>query len=141
MASGLKGAENCRDSVKLQSLLKEQREAGRWIASICASPALVLEHHGLLKGVKACCYPSFLNKLSNPCDSRVCVDQKISESPLPEQRGRNLAASSWERQTETEFLTRRHECAVQLLRWGREAPSSLRLKSSAVLLAKNAGTS
>lgn len=79
----MKGAENCRDSAKLQSMLKAQKEAGRWIAAICASPALVLEHHGLLKGVKSCCYPCFTEKLScpGPVGCRVCVDQNISESP------------------------------------------------------------
>ncbi len=33
--------------------------------AVCASPAVVLEHHGLLKGKKATCHPFFADKLSD----------------------------------------------------------------------------
>ncbi|OEH76185.1 hypothetical protein cyc_06976 [Cyclospora cayetanensis] len=74
---GSKGAENCRDCPHLTQLLKAQHAAGRWIASICASPAVVLAHHGILDDHKAVAYPSFQNELKHKGKGRVCVDKHI----------------------------------------------------------------
>ena len=49
---GLGGAQTFAASEKLVELLKKQRESNKPYGAICASPALVLEPHGLLK-VKA----------------------------------------------------------------------------------------
>jgi 4-methyl-5(b-hydroxyethyl)-thiazole monophosphate biosynthesis len=74
LPGGLPGAEHLRDSKELTELLKEQATAGRLYAAICASPATVLNHHGLLAGKKATCYPSMASELDNAVDSRVVVD-------------------------------------------------------------------
>ena len=74
LPGGLPGAEHLRDSPELISLLKSQAESGRLYAAICASPVCVLEHHGLLEGKKATCYPALADKLSNAEDARVVVD-------------------------------------------------------------------
>ena len=37
-------------------------EAGKYIAAICAAPS-IFGHRGILKGRKACCYPSFESHL------------------------------------------------------------------------------
>lgn len=46
---GLGGAQAFTASEKLVDMLKKQRESNRPYGAICASPALVLEPHGLLK--------------------------------------------------------------------------------------------
>lgn len=49
MQGGLGGAEAFAKSAKLIDMLKKQRESSKPYGAMCASPALVLEHHGLLK--------------------------------------------------------------------------------------------
>lgn len=46
---GLGGAKAFAASEKLVNMLKKQREENRPYGAICASPACVLEPHGLLK--------------------------------------------------------------------------------------------
>ena len=46
---GLCGAEAFATSDKLVNMLKKQAESNKPYGAICASPALVLEPHGLLK--------------------------------------------------------------------------------------------
>ena len=53
LPGGIPGAEHLRDSVELIGLLRRQQEEGRLCGAICASPAVVLQHHGLLGGRKA----------------------------------------------------------------------------------------
>lgn len=45
---GLPGSEVIRDTPLAIELLRAQASAGRWRAAICAAPAVVLHHHGLL---------------------------------------------------------------------------------------------
>ncbi|CAM3554754.1 DJ-1 family glyoxalase III [Parendozoicomonas haliclonae] len=66
LPGGIPGAENLRDSTSLTHLLKTQKNENRWIAAICAAPAVVLAHHGLLDNVTATSYPSFQDQLPNP---------------------------------------------------------------------------
>lgn len=40
------GAERLRDSKELLQLLRQQKGEGKLYAAICASPAVVFEHHG-----------------------------------------------------------------------------------------------
>ena len=76
LPGGLPGAEHLRDSAELTELLYEQKKAGRLYAAICASPAVVLQHHRLLEGTKATCYPSLQKELNqkNVSIDRVVVD-------------------------------------------------------------------
>ena len=48
LPGGKPGAEHFRDTPTLIQLLRAQRQANRLIAAICASPAIVLQPHGLL---------------------------------------------------------------------------------------------
>jgi 4-methyl-5(b-hydroxyethyl)-thiazole monophosphate biosynthesis len=79
LPGGLPGAVHLRDSTDLVRKLKEQKQAGRLIAAICAAPAMVLHHHGLLDGVKATCYPTMLDQLDPAfaVDRRVVVDGRF----------------------------------------------------------------
>ncbi len=63
LPGGMPGAQNLRDSEDLTSMLKKQAQAGRLYGAICASPAVVLAHHGLLAGKKATAYNSFQKDL------------------------------------------------------------------------------
>lgn len=85
LPGGMPGAEYLRDSKPLIAKLKEQKAAGRLYAAICASPAVVLQHHGLLEGVRATCFPSFRNQLdpSYASDDRVVVDGPCVTSQGP----------------------------------------------------------
>jgi 4-methyl-5(b-hydroxyethyl)-thiazole monophosphate biosynthesis len=76
LPGGIPGAENLRDSGALIELLKHQRDNDRLYGAVCASPALVLEHHGLLENRQATCHPAYVEQLSNKdqVSSRVVVD-------------------------------------------------------------------
>jgi 4-methyl-5(b-hydroxyethyl)-thiazole monophosphate biosynthesis len=73
---GMPGAVHLRDSKELASLLKSQAAAGKLYAAICAAPVVVLQHHGLLEGKKATCFPGFAEELKDAerVDERVVVD-------------------------------------------------------------------
>ncbi|PON98419.1 DJ [Trema orientale] len=85
LPGGLGGAEAFAKSEKLVNLLKQQRESNRPYGAICASPALVLEPHGLLKGKKATAFPALTNKLSDQseAENRVVVDGNLITSRGP----------------------------------------------------------
>lgn len=85
LPGGIPGAEHLRDSRELEMLLRQQQEQGRWYGAICASPAVVLQHHQLLGQTRATCYPSYMDKLENAdaVDSRVVVDEKCVTSRGP----------------------------------------------------------
>lgn len=48
LPGGMPGAEHLRDNGSVLELLKAQQAAGRLYAAVCAAPAVVLGHHGLL---------------------------------------------------------------------------------------------
>lgn len=85
LPGGMPGAEHLRDSVQLIEMLKQQRKAGKLIAAICASPAIVLAHHHLLEGHKSTCYPAFQAALPDrtAASKRVVVDGNLITSQGP----------------------------------------------------------
>ena len=85
LPGGIPGAEHLRDSVHLVSILKRQREKEGLYGAICASPAVVLEHHGLLAGRRATCHPGFVDQLTTKAriESRVVVDGNCLTSRGP----------------------------------------------------------
>lgn len=82
LPGGIPGAQNLQKSELLVELLKKQNSANRLYGAICAAPALVLEHHGLLEGKNATCHPGFVEKLSSQAhvDERVVVDKNCVTS-------------------------------------------------------------
>ncbi|GAY68923.1 hypothetical protein CUMW_267950 [Citrus unshiu] len=64
----------------LETIVKKQASAGRLYAVVCASLDVALGSWGLLKGLKATCYPSFMEQLAPACaatvESRVQQDGK-----------------------------------------------------------------
>jgi len=66
LPGGIPGAEHLRDSADLQRILVRQADRGRLYGAICAAPAVVLQHHGLLKDRRATAHPAFVSALDNP---------------------------------------------------------------------------
>ncbi|USE39033.1 DJ-1 family glyoxalase III [Endozoicomonas sp. SCSIO W0465] len=79
LPGGMPGADSLKNNKTLTTLLHDQQKAGKWYAAICASPAVVLAHHGLLDNVHATCHPSFMDQmegaLAHPENTTV-VDEK-----------------------------------------------------------------
>lgn len=73
LPGGLPGAEYLRDSKELTEMLKAQQQAGRIYAAICGAPAVVFQHHGLLKRKLATCHPALVEKL----DKQEAVEQRV----------------------------------------------------------------
>ncbi|PIE55781.1 MAG: DJ-1 family protein [Desulfobulbus propionicus] len=85
LPGGLPGAEHLRDSRELTAILERQRQKNALYAAICASPVVVLEHHGLLAGRQATCHPGFSEHLVDrqQAASRVVVDGNCITSQGP----------------------------------------------------------
>lgn len=73
LPGGIPGAEHLRDSQDLTDILHKQHKSGRLYGAICASPAVVLHYHGLLKSRCATTHPYFVEFL----DNRVCVESRV----------------------------------------------------------------
>ncbi len=65
---GMPGATNIASNKKVVSATEEMLKKGKVVASICASPAVVLASNRLIDGKKVTCYPAqaFIDMLS-PC--------------------------------------------------------------------------
>jgi len=73
LPGGMPGAEHLRDSTELTAMIKGQAASGRLYGAICASPAVVLLHHGLLAGKTATCHPAFADRLENAEGAKAVV--------------------------------------------------------------------
>ena len=62
---GMPGATNIAENSAVVSALKDLKKQGKLVASICASPAVVLKDKGVIQNEKATCYPAidFVNTL------------------------------------------------------------------------------
>ncbi|PKI49611.1 hypothetical protein CRG98_030001, partial [Punica granatum] len=86
LPGGMPGATNLRDCKILESMMNKQAADGRLYAAVCASPAVALGSWGLLKGLKATCYPSFMEQLASSAttvESRVQQDGNVVTSRGP----------------------------------------------------------
>lgn len=82
LPGGIPGAQNLRDSKELEILLKKQAEQKKYYAAICASPAVVLYHHGLVTPGRVTCHPGFADQIDNGniIESSVVVDKNCITS-------------------------------------------------------------
>lgn len=82
LPGGMPGAEHLRDAKELAAILQGQKNEGRLYAAICSAPAVVLYPHGLLRGRRFTCHPSFANlmKDAEPEDKAVVVDGNLVTS-------------------------------------------------------------
>jgi 4-methyl-5(b-hydroxyethyl)-thiazole monophosphate biosynthesis len=65
LPGGVPGAMNLRDSKDLEILLKKQASQKKYYAAICASPAIVLHHYGLVTPGRVTCHPGFAGNIDN----------------------------------------------------------------------------
>ncbi len=70
---GMGGASTMRDSQEFVSYLRKQKADGRWIAAICASPALVLTTNRIAPDAKMTGYPG-CGDLDHPVDADAYTD-------------------------------------------------------------------
>ncbi|MDP2504833.1 DJ-1 family glyoxalase III [Oceanobacter sp. 3_MG-2023] len=85
---GMPGAANLATSLGLLHRLQQQNRAGKWIAAICAAPAVVLGAAGITAGRVMTGYPSFdpLLTQAGACinhDDDVVVDGNLITSRGP----------------------------------------------------------
>ena len=64
LPGGMPGATNLFANKDVCKAVVDQYAAGKKVAAICASPAVVLAPLGILEGKKATCYPGFENVLA-----------------------------------------------------------------------------
>lgn len=83
---GAPGYENLRRNPRVLELLREAFRAGKLVAAICASPA-VLAEAGVLKGKRCTIYPGMEEELrrggGEPVAEEVVVDGKVVTSQGP----------------------------------------------------------
>lgn len=83
LPGGTQGAEALGRHAPLIEKLRAQKSSGRWLAAICAAPALALAANGLLDDRRATCYPSFRDRLPKFSDEKVTVDGNLVTSQGP----------------------------------------------------------
>ena len=85
LPGGMPGAQNLHASKAIRDLLNTQWHENRWIAAICAAPAVVLAPMGFLKNRRATCHPDFTGQLGDAISAteRVVVDGRIITSQGP----------------------------------------------------------
>lgn len=89
LPGGGQGTHNLEACELLTEKLKEFAANGKQVAAICAAPS-VLGHLGILKGKKACCYPSFETELTG---AQVSYDSTVRDGNVITSRGLGTAIS------------------------------------------------
>lgn len=81
LPGGMPGTLRLGECRKLTELLKQFNKEGKKVAAICAAPS-VLGDLGILNGKKACCYPSFEERLAGAevVYDKVAVDGNVTTS-------------------------------------------------------------
>ncbi len=84
---GVPGAPNLHANERVNEIIKQQWAAGGKVAGICAGPAVVLAPTGILKGMKATCYPGLEKDLEDAgatyVKQPVVVDGRLITSEGP----------------------------------------------------------
>ena len=87
LPGGMPGTRNLMNHRGLQELLRSYHEKGKYLAAICAAPS-VFGRLGFLKGRKACCYPTFEEKLEG---AEVVQDPVSADGHIITSRGMGTA--------------------------------------------------
>lgn len=90
LPGGMPGAKTLGDNAALMNLVKAQAAAGRWVAAICAAPAVALAANGLLTHKTATCYPAFRNQLREH-GATVSEDAVVIDPPFITSQGPGTA--------------------------------------------------
>ncbi|RLM27752.1 oxidative-stress-resistance chaperone [Brenneria alni] len=80
LPGGLQGAECFRDSPVLVECIRQIHQEGKIVAAMCATPALVLEHHQLFPVGNMTGYPALKDKIAPEkwMEKRVVYDPRVS---------------------------------------------------------------
>lgn len=89
LPGGMPGAENLRKTTKLKGLVMHMDSEGKLIASICASPALVLAPWGILNGKAATCFPGY--EKSFPAEVTFKAEDVVADGNVITSRGAGTA--------------------------------------------------
>ena len=81
LPGGFRGTEALKADGRVLSLLQQMHAAGKLTAAVCAAPT-VLAEAGILKGLRATCYPGMEEKLNGalPCTDSVVRDGTVITS-------------------------------------------------------------
>lgn len=86
LPGGKDGAQRLNDDQRIHDRIQQQLQQGKYIAAICAAPA-VLASAGVLNGRNATCYPGFINPTEYPQitlrEQAVVIDGNILTSRGP----------------------------------------------------------
>ena len=83
LPGGLPGADHLRDHAGLTKMIQSHAAKGKRLAAICAAPA-VLGGLGLVKGLKATCFPGFEDRM----EGAVCTgDAVVTDGLISTARG------------------------------------------------------
>lgn len=82
---GMPGAKNLGEEARLIAWMQKHYDQGKWLAAICAAPALVFSQLKASKKYKMTCYPGFESYLENALvqTDGVVVDEKIITAKGP----------------------------------------------------------
>ncbi len=84
---GMPGAPNLHANAQVNQIIKDQWLRGGKVAGICAGPAVVLAPTGILKGMKATCYPGLGKEIEagggSYVEQPVVVDGRLITSEGP----------------------------------------------------------
>lgn len=87
LPGGMPGAANLGASDELLALINQQIIHNKWLAAICAAPAVVLGRHHLIKNLRATCFPGFQQELAaevkEVSHDRVVIDGRLVTSQGP----------------------------------------------------------
>ncbi len=91
LPGGAAGAEHLSRSPRVKSVLQEAAQHQKWIAAICASPAVVLGPFGLLQNKTATCYPGLEKQF--PPETTFSRQPVVTDGHLITSRGPATALS------------------------------------------------
>jgi 4-methyl-5(b-hydroxyethyl)-thiazole monophosphate biosynthesis len=80
LPGGMGGAAALATDTRVARLLERIKSEERWVAAICAAPALVLEPQGHIAGGPATCHPSLSDRIGSYRDQRVVTTGKVVTS-------------------------------------------------------------
>ncbi|MDD1783466.1 DJ-1/PfpI family protein [Enterovibrio sp. ZSDZ35] len=63
LPGGVEGATHLGESALVVEMIRQQLCDQKWVAAICAAPALVLEKNGLFPEAHKTCHPAFIDRI------------------------------------------------------------------------------
>lgn len=87
LPGGMPGAQHLSEHKGLVERLRKQLSEKKWVAAICAAPAVVLGRHNLIPRATATCFPGFQDELAKNVaevsQHRVVIDENVVTSQGP----------------------------------------------------------